>query len=85
MSNSLTTKISRDNTISLPEHTCQKLHVNAGDHLLLDGQDNLLILLPQPADLVNHMAGLHREIWQDVDTAAYLNEESEAWHTSDYS
>ena len=78
MSNSLRVKVSRDKSISLPEHICQKLNVKAGDCLLLDVQDGMLILLPRPADLVNHMAGLHREIWQDVDSTAYLNEEREA-------
>ena len=78
MSNCLTVKVSRNNAISLPRHVCQKLNVKAGGRLLLDVQDGMLILLPQPADLVNHMAGLHREIWQDVDTTTYLNEERDA-------
>ena len=42
----------------------------------------MLILLPQPDDYVEYMAGLHREIWQGIDTTAYLNEERAAWTTS---
>ena len=78
MSNSLTVKVSRDNSISLPGHVWQELNIKVGDHLLVDVQDGMLILWPLPADLVSHMAGLHREIWQDVDTTAYLNAEREA-------
>ncbi|MEZ4613481.1 MAG: hypothetical protein R2838_25130 [Caldilineaceae bacterium] len=37
-------------------------------------QDGILILIPQPDDLVAHMAGLHRDVWSSTDTDAYLRE-----------
>lgn len=42
-------------------------------------QDGMLILIPQSDDLVAGMAGLHGEIWQGIDTTAYLQEERAAW------
>jgi prevent-host-death family protein len=30
-------------------------------------------------DYTTHLAGLHREVWEGVDTGTYLQEEREAW------
>lgn len=77
-----TVKVSSRYQISLPSHARNTLGIEAGDRLIVMVQDGLLILLPQPDDYVEYMAGLHREIWQGIDTAAYLNEERAAWTTS---
>lgn len=82
MSEALTVKVSPRYQISLPSRARQELKIQAGDRLLVDIQDGMLILLPQPADYVHYLAGLHREIWQDIDTTVYLNEEREAWQES---
>lgn len=77
-----TVKVSSRHQISLPSQARQELNIEAGDRLLVDVQDGLLILVPQPEDYVAAMAGLHAGIWQGVDTTAYLNEERAAWQTS---
>jgi len=61
--------------ISLPRVACEQLSLKPGDRLLVDMQDGLLILIPQPEDHATHLAGLHREVWAGLDTAAYLAEE----------
>jgi prevent-host-death family protein len=33
-------------------------------------------------DHTAHLAGLHREVWDGIDTDAYLEEEREAWEDS---
>jgi AbrB family looped-hinge helix DNA binding protein len=85
MSNPMSVKVSPRYQISLPSRARQELNIQAGDRLLVDIQDGMIILLPQPDDYVEHMAGLYREIWQGVDTAKYLNEEREAWLESNES
>lgn len=75
-------KVNRRYQIALPRQARQKLNIQAGDHLLVDIQDGLLILLPQPQDMVAHLAGLHREIWEDLDTTAYLQQERDSWDQS---
>lgn len=85
MSEPVTVKVSPRYQISLPSRARKELNIEVGDRLLVDVQDGMLILLPQPANYVSHLAGLYREIWQDVDTTVYLNEEREAWQTSDNS
>jgi len=78
-----TVKVSGRYQISLPSRARRELGIEAGDRLMVVVQDGMIILLPQPEDFVNYMAGLHREVWQGIDTTAYLNEERAAWVTSD--
>jgi AbrB family looped-hinge helix DNA binding protein len=77
-----TVKVSGRYQIALPSAARKELSIDAGDRLLVDIQDGMIILVPQPEDYVKYMAGLHQEIWQDVDTAVYLNEERAAWPES---
>jgi AbrB family looped-hinge helix DNA binding protein len=85
MSESMSVKVSGRYQISLPSRARQELNIEAGDRLLVDIQDGMIILVPQPADYVADMAGLYANVWQNVNTAAYLNEEREAWQTSENS
>ena len=79
MSETTTVKVSNRYQISLPSVARKQLNIQAGDRLLVDIQDGMIILLPQPHDYVEHLAGLHQEIWQDIDTMAYLDQERGAW------
>jgi AbrB family looped-hinge helix DNA binding protein len=75
-------KISSRYQIAVPSQARQQLKLNKGDRLLVDIQDGMLILIPQPRDFALQMAGLHKEIWKDKDTTAYLHEERQAWEES---
>lgn len=77
-----TVKVSRRYQVAIPSQARQQLNIRAGDRLLVDIQDGLLILTPQPEDYVEHLAGLHAEIWSNVDTTRYLQEERDAWTDS---
>jgi len=37
------------------------------------------VISPQPEDYVSKLAGLHKDIWQGIDTDNYLQQEREAW------
>lgn len=75
-------KVSRRHQISVPRIARERLNIKSGDRLLVDVQDGLLILLPQPENYTVHLAGLHREIWVGVDANSYLEEERAAWNHS---
>jgi len=85
VSKPISVKVSPRNQISLPSRARRELNIQPGDRLLVDIQDGMIILMPQPNDYVNHMAGLYQEIWQGIDTTKYLNEEREAWLESNES
>jgi AbrB family looped-hinge helix DNA binding protein len=72
-------KVSSRYQIALPSLARKQLNIQAGDRLLVDVQDGLIVLLPEPESYTDHLAGLHKHIWQDVDTDAYLEKEREAW------
>jgi AbrB family looped-hinge helix DNA binding protein len=74
-----TVKVSSRYQIAIPSSARAALEIEAGDRLLVDVQDGVIVLIPQPANYVGHMAGLYREIWEQVDTDQYLAEEREAW------
>jgi hypothetical protein len=57
----------------------QQLNIEAGDRLLVDVQDGVLVLVPQPEDYAKHLAGLHKEVWAGVDSNDYLRQERVAW------
>lgn len=83
MSDPVSVKVSSRYQISVPRIARERLNIQSGDHLLVDVQDGLLILLPQPEDYTAHLAGLHREVWLGLDTTAYLQEERDAWNASE--
>jgi AbrB family looped-hinge helix DNA binding protein len=83
MATAETVKVSGRYQISLPSHARHALGIEAGDRLLVVVQDGMLILLPRPDDFAGYLAGLHREVWQGVDTTTYLNEERARWSISD--
>ena len=76
-----TVKVSSRNQISIPSIARERLNIRSGDRLLVDVQDGLLILIPQPENYTERLAGLYREVWAGVDTTAYLHEERDAWES----
>jgi len=82
MSEGVTVKVSNRYQIALPSAARKQLNIQAGDRLLVDIQEGLIVLSPQPHNYVEYLAGLHQEIWEGVDTTAYLQQEREAWQTS---
>ncbi len=82
MSHVVSVKVSNRYQIALPSAARQQLNIQAGDRLLVDVQDGVLVLIPQPEDYVTYMAGLHREVWSAIDTTKYLQEERAAWDQS---
>ena len=74
-----TVKVSRRYQIAVPAVVRQQLNIQSGDRLLVDVQDGMIILLPQPEEYARHLAGLHHEIWEGVDAQKYIDEERRTW------
>ena len=79
MTETITVKVSNRYQIALPSLARKQLNIQAGDRLLVDIQDGMIVLLPQPENYVEYLAGLHKDIWQDLDTDVYLEQERDAW------
>jgi AbrB family looped-hinge helix DNA binding protein len=81
MQNTMSVKVSKRHQVVIPSAARQQLEIKAGDRLLVDVQDGVLVLVPQPEDYAERLAGLHRAVWEDVDTTDYLRQERDAWTT----
>ena len=82
MLTTISVKVSSRNQIALPSEARQRLNIQSGDRLLVDIQDGMLILIPEPGSYVSHMAGLGRQAWAEVDTDTYLAQERATWAQS---
>jgi len=72
-------KVSNRFQIAVPAEARRKLGIQRGDHLLVDVRDGSILLLPEPANYRQHLRGLHREVWADVEPQDYVRQEREAW------
>jgi len=72
-------KVNSQNQITLPKSTHEKLNIKAGDSVLVDVQDGIMVLIPRPKSYPNHLQSLHSEIWKTVDVEKYINGERNAW------
>lgn len=75
-------KVSKRYQIAVPALARQRLNIRSGDRLLVDIQDGMLIILPEPQSYSAALAGLHQEIWNGVDALQYVREERQAWEDS---
>ena len=82
MPEAIRVKVSNRHQIALPSSARKQLNIQAGDRLLVDVQEGMIVLIPEPEDYVEHLTGLHKDVWQGVDATTYLEQEREAWTTS---
>jgi AbrB family looped-hinge helix DNA binding protein len=75
----LSTRVNSKHQITIPQIVRKKLSIKPGDHLLVDVQDGLIILIPQPENQTKYLHGLHSDIWKEVDIQKYTNGERDAW------
>lgn len=74
-----TVRVSRKYQIVIPKQTREALNINRGDKLVVSVKDGQIIMKPMPNNYTEYMRGLHKEVWEDVDTAEYLEEERKTW------
>jgi AbrB family looped-hinge helix DNA binding protein len=75
-------KVSAKYQIAVPQIARKKLNIKQGDRLLVDVQDGVIILIPQPKRYTDYLQGLHSEIWKDIDVQKYLDGERDSWTNS---
>jgi len=82
MNKSNTVKVSKRYQIAVPAAARDRMHIQSGDRLIVDIQDGMMILLPEPLNYTEHLAGLHKAIWENVDGQEYVIKERESWEIS---
>ncbi len=71
-------KVSNRYQIAVPQHARKQLKIKSGDRLLVDVQDGMIVLVPEPQNYTQALAGLHREIWDK--SGEYIIGERNAWN-----
>jgi AbrB family looped-hinge helix DNA binding protein len=51
--------------ISIPKQVRKSLKIKIGDRLLVDVQDGMVILLPEPRSYTRLLGGLYQEVWEN--------------------
>ena len=74
-----TVTLSSKNQIVVPREAREKLNIGPGDELLVLAKEDRVVLISRPKNFVKHMAGLHREIWENLGAASYLKDERDTW------
>ena len=75
-------KVSAKYQIAVPQIARKKLNIKKGDRLLVDAQDGVIVLIPEPRRYAKYLQGLHGEIWKGADAQEYVNAKREAWMNS---
>jgi len=75
-----TVTMSSKNQVVIPREAREMMHLSPGGQLLVLCDANRIVMIPKPADFVAKTAGLHKEIWEGVDTENYIREERESWN-----
>lgn len=66
----------------MPSAARERLHIKQGDRVIVDVQDCVIILTPEPANYAERLAGLRSEAWKNIDADRYLEAEWNAWDES---
>lgn len=77
----ISVKISSKHQIAVPSAIRKELKLEAGDRLLAQVRDGVIVLVPERGSALDQLRGLYREIWEG-DIQAYLDEERDAWDRS---
>lgn len=75
----ISVKISSKRQIAVPSAIRKELHLEAGDHLLAQVRDGVIVLVPRRGDALDQLRGLHRKIWTGEDVQAYIDEERDGF------
>lgn len=74
-------KVSSKNQIAVPSAIRKKLGIGSGIRLLVSVWDGCITMMPEPESYARALRGLHKEIWEDIDTDEYINQERDAWES----
>ena len=56
------------------------LHLEPGKRLLVQVEGDMIVMIPEPEDYLKALRGLHKEVWEGIDTDGYLRREKDAWN-----
>ncbi len=70
----------REHTIALPEELMLKMHFAADEEILVQVEEDRLVLSKKTGSYTENLRGLHKEVWENVDTEDFLKKERQSWN-----
>ena len=67
-------KVSSKYQVVIPKEAREKVGLGKGDTLIVDVEDDVITMRRRPENFTEYARGLHRDVWEDVDTDRYLEE-----------
>jgi AbrB family looped-hinge helix DNA binding protein len=74
-----TATVSSKYQIVIPRQAREVLGIKAGDKVIFDYRDGVVVMLARPEDFAAFMRGLGSEAWKGVDSREYLRSVREPW------
>lgn len=72
-------KLSSKNQIVIPKALREYAGLRSGDEILISGAGGGLLICKRPDNYTEHMLGLGRELWENVDPAEYIKKLRSSW------
>ncbi|MBU1671954.1 MAG: AbrB/MazE/SpoVT family DNA-binding domain-containing protein [Actinobacteria bacterium] len=74
-----TATVSSKYQVVIPRQARDALGIKAGDKVIFDYRDGVVVMLARPEDFASFMRGLGAEAWEGIDPREYLRSVREPW------
>src|SRR3989338_10841809 len=75
-----TTTITQKYQVVIPKGVREKVDVKEGQKLYVYPLGDSIVLSPKPKSFTEHMLGLGKEIWEDIDPLDYIRKQRAEWN-----
>ena len=72
-------KVSSKYQVVIPKEAREKVGLGKGDTLIVDVEDDVITMRRRPESFMEYGRGLHRDVWEKIDTEKYLEELRREW------
>lgn len=72
-------RLSSEHTITLPEELVKKMHFATDDEIIVQIEEDKLILSKKTDNYTDRLRGLHKEVWDNIDSEEFLIKERQSW------
>lgn len=74
-----TVRVSKKYQVVIPRQARDALSIDQGNELVVSVRDGQVIMKPKPRSYTEHMRGLYKNLWKDVEATEYVEKERKAW------
>lgn len=72
-------RLSSEHTITLPEELVKKMNFATDDEIIVQIEEDKLILSKKTGNYTDRLRGLHKEVWDNIDSEEFLIKERQSW------